>query len=143
MEISQRLLNEIVRKRLDREKAKHEKEVKQLKARIAELEGEPLEPEEVEQPTDEEPEEIEEQSELSDEEQDEYKAKYFDALKRKALLDAGFTLDQLDTYSQYVKGDTEDEIERQALELSREIKGESKYADPNATKTKKVWNFFG
>ncbi len=141
-ELTQEKVNEIVQERLKREKAKHEKEVEQLKARIAELEGGAPEEvtEEVEEHTAEEP---QEQTELSEEEQEEYKQRYFTALKQKALLDAGFTVDQLDRYTSYVKGDTPEEIERNAYELSQEITGGVSSVDPSSKpKTNEEWNPF-
>ncbi|UOQ86199.1 hypothetical protein [Gracilibacillus salinarum] len=142
-ELTQDKVNEIVRDRLKRERLKHEKEVEQLKGRIAELTQE-LEDGQSE-PTQEPAKEPEPQQEPepSDEEQEEYKRKYFDALKQKALIDAGFTHEQLDRYTPYLSGDTREDIERSALELSEEVSGGRSYVDPvGKSKVSKAWNPF-
>ncbi|UOQ48128.1 hypothetical protein MUN88_19105 [Gracilibacillus caseinilyticus] len=142
--LNQEEVNEVVKKRLDREKRKYREEVEALKARIAELEGEGN-PEEEETP-EEEPEASDEQTEDKNDEQAEYKAKYLNALKQAKLLDAGFSFDQISKYEQYVTGESSEEIERQALELSQEVQSHNTsgkgYADPGATEKKGVWNPF-
>lgn len=50
------------------------------------------------------------------------KAEYIEKMKKVALIEAGFSVDEAGDYIKFIKADNEDEIERQALELVEDVK---------------------
>ena len=50
------------------------------------------------------------------------KAEYIEKMKKVALIEAGFSVDEAGDYIKFIKADEVDEIERQALELVEDVK---------------------
>lgn len=50
------------------------------------------------------------------------KAEYIEKMKKVALIEAGFSVDEAGDYIKFIKGDDEEEIERQALDLIADVK---------------------
>lgn len=105
---TQEEVNEIVKKRLTREKKKQAKEREQLKQT--------------------------------------YREKYYNALRRKSLLDAGIPFDMVDRYMKYMDSTRDDEqaIEQQAFEIAQDFKVKPRtYVDPTGKRSKTgIWKPF-
>lgn len=50
------------------------------------------------------------------------KAEYVEKMKKVALIEAGFSVDEASDYIKFIKADDEEEIERQALDLIADVK---------------------
>lgn len=50
------------------------------------------------------------------------KAEYIEKIKKVALIEAGFSIDEAGAYIKFIKADEVDEIERQALDLIADVK---------------------
>lgn len=50
------------------------------------------------------------------------KAEYIAKMKKVALIEAGFSVDEAGDYIKFIKADDEDEIERQAMDLIADVK---------------------
>lgn len=50
------------------------------------------------------------------------KAEYIAKMKKVALIEAGFSVDEAGDYIKFIKADDEDSIERQALDLIADVK---------------------
>lgn len=50
------------------------------------------------------------------------KSEYIEKMKKVALIEAGFSINEAGDYIKFIKADDEDEIERQALELVEDVK---------------------
>lgn len=50
------------------------------------------------------------------------KAEYIEKMKKVALIEAGFSIEEAGDYIKFIKADDGDEIERQALELVEDVK---------------------
>lgn len=59
---------------------------------------------------------------MSSEELERIKTEYLEKMKKVALIEAGFPVDEAGDYVKYIKADNEDEIKRQALGLFEDVK---------------------
>ena len=50
------------------------------------------------------------------------KTEYIEKMKKVALIEAGFSVDEAGDYIKFIKADDEDEIERQAMDLIADVK---------------------
>ena len=50
------------------------------------------------------------------------KSEYIAKMKKVALIEAGFSVDEASDYIKFIKADDEEEIERQALDLIADVK---------------------
>ena len=50
------------------------------------------------------------------------KAEYVEKMKKVALIEAGFSIDEAGDYVKFIKADDEEEIERQAMDLIADVK---------------------
>lgn len=75
-------------------------------------------------------------------EQETYKQKYYNLLRKTSLVNAGIPIEKTDQYVKYIDGQDEEAITQQAQEVAEQAQEKPKsYVDP-AQRSHGVWNPF-
>lgn len=67
------------------------------------------------------------------------KAEYVEKMKKVALIEAGFSIEEAGDYIKFIKADDEEEIERQAMDLIADVK---QHVTTIKKPSKNVWKPF-
>jgi len=92
-------------------------------------------------------EEIIETPEINEPNEPDYKSEYLDLVKVNVLTQSGLPLDKAEKYAKFIKGETEEEITKQAAEIVDDLtflgfKGFVDYESSNEKPRKSKWNPF-
>lgn len=117
-------MDRAIKKRLERKDAQEKEEKERIRR---EAEKEKLK----------ENEEFKELADTYKAELEEYKAQVIEHSKEKALIKAGYSSEQVERYSKFVEGSTDEEISESVSELLKDIQPTRTYADPSAGNSSK------